>query len=153
MEDHTSIGSAGKSLTPTHNDPYGIDGRTPPEGGRPPTAGESTGRTGVPVLAIRDRTHPIADDRDAAPLGLRPQGSGGSTPAPRRFPELTDREREILSLITGGEGNVKIDRCLGLSTKTVANHVSNILTKLQVLDRAEAIALARKAGLDNHEAR
>jgi DNA-binding NarL/FixJ family response regulator len=76
-----------------------------------------------------------------------------STPAPRPFPELTDREREILSLITGGEGNVQIARRLGLSAKTVANHVSNILTKLQVQNRAEAIAVARKAGLDNHEAR
>jgi DNA-binding NarL/FixJ family response regulator len=76
-----------------------------------------------------------------------------STPTPRPFPELTDREREILSLITGGEGNVQIARRLGLSAKTVANHVSNVLTKLQVQNRAEAIAVARKAGLDNREAR
>jgi DNA-binding NarL/FixJ family response regulator len=76
-----------------------------------------------------------------------------STPSPRPFPELTDREREILSLITGGEGNVQIARRLGLSAKTVANHVSNILTKLQVQNRAEAIAVARKAGLDHRKAR
>jgi DNA-binding NarL/FixJ family response regulator len=76
-----------------------------------------------------------------------------STPAPRPFPELTAREREILLLITGGQGNVQIGRRLGLSAKTVANHVSNILTKLQVHDRAGAIAVARKAGFDNHEAR
>jgi len=76
-----------------------------------------------------------------------------STPAPTPFPELTDREREILSLITGGEGNVQIARRLGLSAKTVANHVSNVIIKLQVQNRAEAIALARKAGLDNGEAR
>jgi DNA-binding NarL/FixJ family response regulator len=76
-----------------------------------------------------------------------------SARAPRPFPELTDRQREILSLITGGEGNVQIARRLGLSAKTVANHVSNILTKLQAQNRAETIAVARKAGLDNHEAR
>ena len=76
-----------------------------------------------------------------------------SVPAPKPFPELTDRERQILSLITGGTGNVQIARRLGLSPKTVANHVSNILTKLQVQDRAQAIAVARKAGLGNHEAR
>lgn len=75
-----------------------------------------------------------------------------SAPVPRPFPELTDREREILSLISGGTGNVHIARRLGLSPKTVANHVSNILTKLQVQDRTQAIALARKAGLGNHEA-
>jgi DNA-binding NarL/FixJ family response regulator len=76
-----------------------------------------------------------------------------SAPAPKPLPELTDREREILSLITGGTGNVQIARRLGLSPKTVANHVSNILTKLQVQDRTQAIAVARRAGLGNHEAR
>jgi DNA-binding NarL/FixJ family response regulator len=76
-----------------------------------------------------------------------------SAPAPRPFPELTHREREILSLITSGTGNIQIARRLGLSPKTVANHVSNILTKLQVQDRAQAIAVARKAGLGNHETR
>jgi DNA-binding NarL/FixJ family response regulator len=76
-----------------------------------------------------------------------------SAPEPRPFPELTHREREILSLITSGTGNIQIARRLGLSPKTVANHVSNILTKLQVQDRAQAIAVARKAGLGNHEAR
>lgn len=72
-----------------------------------------------------------------------------STPAPKLYPELTEREREILSLITAGEGNIQVARRLGLSAKTVANHVSNILTKLQVQNRAEAIAAARQAGLDN----
>jgi DNA-binding NarL/FixJ family response regulator len=76
-----------------------------------------------------------------------------SAPVPIPFPELTDREREILSLITGGTGNVQIARRLGLSPKTIANHVSNILTKLQVQDRAEAIAMAREAGLGNREVR
>jgi DNA-binding NarL/FixJ family response regulator len=74
-----------------------------------------------------------------------------STPAPRPFSDLTEREREILSLVAGGEGNVRIARRLGVSAKTVANHVSNILTKLRVADRAEAVAKARKAGIGDHE--
>src|SRR5437867_436813 len=48
------------------------------------------------------------------------------------FPELTEREREVLELIAGGEGNQVIARRLVLSPKTVRNHVSNIFAKLQV---------------------
>ena len=63
------------------------------------------------------------------------------------FPELTEREREILDLMAAGRGNHEIARRLVLSDKTVRNHVSNILGKLQVSDRAEAIVRARQAGL------
>ncbi|MBK9179494.1 MAG: response regulator transcription factor [Acidimicrobiales bacterium] len=63
------------------------------------------------------------------------------------FPELTDRERSVLQLVADGHNNAVIGRQLGLATKTVANHVSNILTKLQFADRAEAIVRARQAGL------
>jgi DNA-binding NarL/FixJ family response regulator len=66
---------------------------------------------------------------------------------PQIFPELTDREREILGLIAQGHNNNDIARRLGLSLKTVANHVSNIFSKLQVADRAQAIIRAREAGL------
>lgn len=61
--------------------------------------------------------------------------------------ELTDREREILNLIALGYNNGDIARHLVLSLKTVANHVSNIFSKLQVADRAQAIIRAREAGL------
>jgi DNA-binding NarL/FixJ family response regulator len=68
--------------------------------------------------------------------------------APRTvFPELTDREREILDLIAAGKSNAAIAEHLFLSLKTVRNHVSNIFNKLQVADRAAAIAKAREAGL------
>lgn len=68
--------------------------------------------------------------------------------APRRvFPELTDREREILKLIAQGYKNPEIVAQLVLSPKTVRNHITNILSKLQVADRAEAILRAREAGL------
>lgn len=66
---------------------------------------------------------------------------------PRVFPELTDREREILELIASGTSNGQIASRLSLSPKTVRNNVSSIFTKLQVADRAEAIVRARRAGL------
>jgi DNA-binding NarL/FixJ family response regulator len=66
---------------------------------------------------------------------------------PDALPELTDREREILTLIAQHETNPEIARRLYLSPKTVRNHVSNIFTKLQVADRAQAIIRAREAGL------
>jgi DNA-binding NarL/FixJ family response regulator len=68
-------------------------------------------------------------------------------PAPKAFPELTDREREILALIAAGHPNPSIARQLFLSPKTVANYVSSIFAKLQVADRAEAMVRAREAGL------
>jgi DNA-binding NarL/FixJ family response regulator len=69
------------------------------------------------------------------------------TARPQVFPTLTDREREILDLIAQGHPNPAIARHLSLSTKTVGNYVSNIFTKLQVADRAQAIIRAREAGL------
>jgi DNA-binding NarL/FixJ family response regulator len=69
------------------------------------------------------------------------------TSPPQVFPTLTDREREILHLIAQGHPNPAIARQLSLSTKTVGNYVSNIFTKLQVADRAQAIIRAREAGL------
>ncbi len=63
------------------------------------------------------------------------------------FPDLTEREREILHLIAQGESNAAIAKRLTLSLKTVQNHVSNIFSKLQVADRAKAIVRARDAGL------
>lgn len=66
---------------------------------------------------------------------------------PQLFPELTDREREILALVAQHHTNIEIAERLSLSPKTVRNHVSNIFTKLQVADRAQAIIRAREAGL------
>lgn len=63
------------------------------------------------------------------------------------FPELTERERDVLRLVAEGHNNATIGRALHISPKTVANHVSNILTKLHFADRAEAIVTARRAGL------
>jgi len=63
------------------------------------------------------------------------------------FPDLTEREREILSLIAVGRTNAEIAEEFVISSKTVSNHVSNIFSKLQVVDRAQAALRARQAGL------
>ncbi len=66
---------------------------------------------------------------------------------PRPFPELTDREREVLERIAAGRSNTAIAAALTISPKTVANHISNIFAKLHVADRTEAMARARDEGL------
>lgn len=67
------------------------------------------------------------------------------------FPSLTNREREILQLMSQGASNADIARALSLSGKTVANYVSTILSKLQVADRAEAALRARQQAGDLFE--
>jgi DNA-binding NarL/FixJ family response regulator len=71
--------------------------------------------------------------------------SSGSAGQPA-FPTLTTRERQVLELIAAGKGNAAIAHQLGLTLKTVRNHVSHIFLKLQVPDRAAAIIKARDAG-------
>jgi DNA-binding NarL/FixJ family response regulator len=62
------------------------------------------------------------------------------------FPELTERERDVLGLLAQGYTNSAIAQRLSLSPKTARNYVSNIFSKLQVADRSEAIVRAREAG-------
>jgi len=68
-------------------------------------------------------------------------------PVRTAFPELTEREHEILALIAHGRTNEQIAAQLVVSIKTVRNHVSTIFSKLQVADRAQAVVRAREAGL------
>jgi DNA-binding NarL/FixJ family response regulator len=63
------------------------------------------------------------------------------------FPELTDRERAVLTLVAEGKTNLAIARELGLSVKTVRNYLSRIFAKLQVTHRTEAAVRARREGL------
>lgn len=63
------------------------------------------------------------------------------------FPDLTNREQEILEQIATGKNNHEIAEQLHISVKTVSNHISNVFNKLQVTDRAQAIVKARSAGL------
>ncbi len=72
--------------------------------------------------------------------------TGAASRAPV-LPELTGREREVLELLAAGLPTGQIARRLTLSDKTVRNHVSAVLTKLQVPDRGAAVARAREAGL------
>ncbi len=69
---------------------------------------------------------------------------------PSAFPDLTERESEILQLIAQGLNNQDISMRLEITAKTVSNHISNIFNKLQVADRAQAIVKARKAGLGDN---
>ena len=80
-------------------------------------------------------------------FAMPPAGASGPTTAPQAFPELTEREREVLALLAQGYTNAAIAGRLVLSPKTVRNHASNIFSKLQVADRAQAIIRARDAGL------
>jgi DNA-binding NarL/FixJ family response regulator len=85
-----------------------------------------------------------------APIARRITEYFGTPAAARRaspFPELSDREREILDLAARGLNNKRIASRLYISEKTVRNNISSIFNKLQVLDRAQAIVRAREAGL------
>ena len=67
--------------------------------------------------------------------------------APRAFPNLTERERQVLEQMARGLTNSEIASELGISLKTVRNNVSNIFTKLEVSGRAQAVVRARDAGM------
>jgi DNA-binding NarL/FixJ family response regulator len=71
--------------------------------------------------------------------------AGGAPADP--FPDLTGRERDVLAALAGGASTAQVAGRLGLSDKTVRNHVSSILTKLEVPDRTQAVIKAREAGL------
>jgi DNA-binding NarL/FixJ family response regulator len=73
--------------------------------------------------------------------GASRRASGGP------FPQLSEREIEVLDLIAQGQANQRIALRLSISEKTVRNHVSNIFTKLAVADRTQAALRARDAGL------
>jgi DNA-binding NarL/FixJ family response regulator len=74
----------------------------------------------------------------------------GTAQTERPFPVLTDREYEILDRLARGLRNDAISARMGISMKTVQNNVSTILLKLGAADRAQAVALARDAGMGRH---
>lgn len=67
--------------------------------------------------------------------------------SPSTFPDLTDRESEVLGHVAAGLANAAIADRMGVTTKTVSNHLTNVFAKLQVASRAEAIIRARSAGM------
>jgi NarL family two-component system response regulator LiaR len=90
--------------------------------------------------AIRDAA---AGRSTLAPEAARALVHATRTPQHSLF-ELTEREREVLNLVVQGESNQQIGEALVISVATVKAHISNILSKLQVSSRAEAIAFAFK---------
>jgi DNA-binding NarL/FixJ family response regulator len=80
-------------------------------------------------------------------VAVRMQRFFEAPPVLAAFPGLTAREHEVLDLVADGRSNPEIAAMLHISGKTVRNHVSNLFTKLQVADRAQAIVRARSAGL------
>ncbi|MGQ0574859.1 MAG: response regulator [Pseudonocardia sp.] len=73
--------------------------------------------------------------------------TGDLTAPAAPFPELTERERDVLRLLARGRSNPAIAAELHLGRQTVRNYVSSIFAKLDVADRGEAIVRARDAGL------
>jgi len=73
--------------------------------------------------------------------------NGASASGPAVFPQLTEREREVLDLVARGFDNATIARRLVLSSKTIRNYLSGILAKLHIADRSSLIVAAREAGL------
>jgi DNA-binding NarL/FixJ family response regulator len=73
--------------------------------------------------------------------------TGGAQPEEATLSMLTDREMQVLKLIAGGQDNAQIAGELHISPKTVKNHISNILMKLQIENRIQAAVLAVRSGL------
>ena len=93
--------------------------------------------------AARRSSRPALASRLATELGPAPR----TRPADTALPELTAREGEILQLVARHVTHPGIAVRLGLTPKTVPDRISNIFAKLQVADRAQAITVARNAGL------
>jgi DNA-binding CsgD family transcriptional regulator len=110
---------------------------------------------GARFVPLESRNHVLLADEPAwarflaevhAFLGIVGPEDGASDPE-ELFPELTPREREVLELMAQGASNGDIAERLVVTPKTVRNYVSRIYSKLAVDRRAEAIVLAREAGL------
>lgn len=105
--------------------------------------GNGRGPTTVRVTSVT-----IDDDDSSAPVVVHTFEDAGipRQAMPRRPPPLTRREREILSLMASGLQNKEVAEKLGVSHATVRNHVHNILDKLGLHSKLEAVALAFRSG-------
>ncbi len=99
------------------------------------------------LRAIRAVSHGEALFGPAIATQLTRFFNATQTPAVSAFPDLTDREREVLQLLAQGLTNQEIAARLVITVKTVRNHLSNIFSKMQVTDRVQAIIRARDAGM------
>ncbi|KRE52777.1 hypothetical protein ASG70_15620 [Phycicoccus sp. Soil748] len=127
--------------------------------GHPYEAARSRARLGVALKSAGDprgsaelsAALAVAQRLGAEPLRAEIRATGGARPAARptsrRGEALTPREEEILALVALGRSNRQIGTQLFISAKTASVHVSNILAKLGVAGRGEAVAVARERGL------
>ncbi|GAA4543900.1 response regulator transcription factor [Amycolatopsis samaneae] len=98
---------------------------------------------GVRVVAAGDALlAPSVTRRLIAEFAARPVAAGG-----KRLAELTARESEVLVLVARGLSNVEIAAALTVTEHTVKTHVSRLLGKLGLRDRAQAVAVAYESGL------
>jgi DNA-binding NarL/FixJ family response regulator len=96
------------------------------------------------ILAVADGQVLFGADVAGRAMAYLSGSVAAATPA--RFPELTEREAEVLELVARGLDNGSIARTLVLTSKTVRNYVYSIVTKLGALDRSALIVMAREAG-------
>jgi PAS domain S-box-containing protein len=118
----------------------------------------SSGTGSLVVHLMRDATQKKQDEQFAREVldvarrlrqgGLSQPGFSANSPS---TPELTEREREVLSLLAQGMSTSDIATALSISISTARNHVQNILHKLQVHSRVEAVAYAFEHGLVHRE--
>lgn len=105
---------------------------------------------GLPVATLTVQPRPGESSLASADRAVLNELATAAAPAlhgarlASAFPELTDRERQVLAGIVRGLPNVAIAARLGVSTETVANYVSIVLTKLRVPDKERAAELARR---------
>jgi DNA-binding NarL/FixJ family response regulator len=99
--------------------------------------------------AIRTVTHGDVVLDNALVPGVIERTQSSRAAADRPFPQLTDREYQVLELIAEGLNNTEIARRLVVNPKTARNHVSNVFAKIHVDDRPGAIVLAHRHGVGN----
>jgi DNA-binding NarL/FixJ family response regulator len=121
--------------------PAGLGRRHGAGAGRPACAAAPA----VRVVAAGDALlAPTVTRRLIAELARRP---GASPPPPAALGMLTSRETEVLRLIARGLSNAEISDALVIAEQTNKTHVSRILAKLNLRDRAQAVVLAYESGL------
>jgi DNA-binding CsgD family transcriptional regulator len=111
---------------------------------------------GAHFVPLESRNHILVETEPAWPRMVEALGRFLPAPAPasaKPLDELTARESEVLNLVAQGLDNGTIAARLNISDKTVRNHVSIIFDKIGVTSRAQAVALARDAGLGPRDAR
>lgn len=107
-------------------------------------------------LEVERAIHAVADGQvlfgsDVAGRAVAYLSGSATDAGPRRFPELTAREAEVLDLVARGRDNGSIARTLVLTSKTVRNYVYSIITKLGAPDRSALIVMAREAGFGGRD--